>query len=232
MPHVPESDNLGESHTYPADIVHQIFDAMGDFICIHAVELDNHGNVTDCRLEKWNAAYASVRKSALSEGQSMLENYFTPSIALEHANQAWHEGHSAQLFEMNDTMFELYEQPARKTKFGVRWQRAGDYILEVGTDLRNFVSSEIPSMLAGVKQHDPVYELQVCERLRQLNRSDWEILDLVAEGESDAHISQTVFLNLQTVRNRVSRMLKLFDCENRTQLALLVVHHRNNRLDT
>ena len=33
-------------------------------------------------------------------------------------------------------------------------------------------------------------------------------------------IAETVFLGLQTVRNRVSRMLSRFDKENRTQLAL------------
>ena len=58
--------------------------------------------------------------------------------------------------------------------------------------------------------------------LGTLDEFDRAILRLLGTGASDQQISEAVFLNLQTVRNRVSRMLKKFGYENRTQLALFV----------
>ena len=55
-----------------------------------------------------------------------------------------------------------------------------------------------------------------------LDESDRAILRLIGTGASDQQIADAVYLNLQTVRNRVSRMLKKFGHENRTQLALFV----------
>ena len=56
--------------------------------------------------------------------------------------------------------------------------------------------------------------------IRKLDANDRHIARLIAIGYSDKQIAETVFLGLQTVRNRVSRMLSRFDKENRTQLAL------------
>lgn len=56
--------------------------------------------------------------------------------------------------------------------------------------------------------------------LRKLDANDRHIARLIALGYSDKQIAETVYLGLQTVRNRVSRMLSRFDKDNRTQLAL------------
>lgn len=56
--------------------------------------------------------------------------------------------------------------------------------------------------------------------IRGLDANDRHIARLIAQGYSDKQIAETVFLGLQTVRNRVSRLLSRFDKENRTQLAL------------
>ncbi len=56
--------------------------------------------------------------------------------------------------------------------------------------------------------------------LRKLDANDRHIARLIALGYSDKQIAETVYLGLQTVRNRVSRMLSRFNKENRTQLAL------------
>lgn len=48
------------------------------------------------------------------------------------------------------------------------------------------------------------------------------ILVLLARGMSDHEIADEIGLNVQTVRNRVSRLLTLFGMHNRTQLALTV----------
>lgn len=58
--------------------------------------------------------------------------------------------------------------------------------------------------------------------LTSLDSVDRDILRLLGTGATDQQIANAVFLSLQTVRNRVSRLLRTFDRENRTQLALFV----------
>lgn len=57
--------------------------------------------------------------------------------------------------------------------------------------------------------------------LMELDETDREIMRLISLGQSDKQICSHVYLSLQTVRNRVSRLLTRFGKENRTQLALL-----------
>jgi DNA-binding NarL/FixJ family response regulator len=63
--------------------------------------------------------------------------------------------------------------------------------------------------------------------LRKLDANDRHIARLIALGYSDKQIAETVYLGLQTVRNRVSRMLSRFDKENRTQLALFFSEYQS-----
>lgn len=67
--------------------------------------------------------------------------------------------------------------------------------------------------------------------LRKLDANDRHIARLIALGYSDKQIAETVFLGLQTVRNRVSRMLSRFDKENRTQLALFFSEYQSEISD-
>jgi DNA-binding NarL/FixJ family response regulator len=54
-----------------------------------------------------------------------------------------------------------------------------------------------------------------------LDATDRRIAERIAQGWSDKQIAADVYLSLQTVRNRVSRLLSRFDKDNRTQLALM-----------
>ena len=63
--------------------------------------------------------------------------------------------------------------------------------------------------------------------LRKLDASDRHIARLIALGYSDKQIAETVYLGLQTVRNRVSRMLSRFNKDNRTQLALFFSEYQS-----
>lgn len=63
--------------------------------------------------------------------------------------------------------------------------------------------------------------------LRGLDSNDRQIARLIALGYSDKQIAETVYLGLQTVRNRVSRLLSRFDKENRTQLALFFAEYHD-----
>ena len=50
---------------------------------------------------------------------------------------------------------------------------------------------------------------------------DLRILLQLAYGHSNKEISESVFLSLQTVRNRISRLMHVTKAQNRTQLALM-----------
>ena len=54
----------------------------------------------------------------------------------------------------------------------------------------------------------------------QLDETDRKMLELLTRGYTDRQIAGEVYLSLQTVRNRMSRLLQRFHLENRTQLAL------------
>jgi len=51
--------------------------------------------------------------------------------------------------------------------------------------------------------------------------TDRKIIQLIAQGKFDKEISKELFLSLQTIRNRVSRMLTESGARNRTHLAVL-----------
>ena len=67
--------------------------------------------------------------------------------------------------------------------------------------------------------------------IRELDANDRQIAKLISLGYSDNQIAETVFLGLQTVRNRVSRLLSRFDKENRTQLALFFAEYQAEMTD-
>lgn len=67
--------------------------------------------------------------------------------------------------------------------------------------------------------------------LRKLDANDRHIARLIALGYSDKQIAETVYLGLQTVRNRVSRMLSRFNKENRTQLALFFSEYQSELVE-
>ena len=67
--------------------------------------------------------------------------------------------------------------------------------------------------------------------LRKLDANDRHIARLIALGYSDKQIAETVYLGLQTVRNRVSRMLSRFNKDNRTQLARFFSEYQSELAD-
>ena len=61
-------------------------------------------------------------------------------------------------------------------------------------------------------------------RLENLSDSDQRLVSLIAQGLPDRQIAAEMHLSLQTIRNRVSRLLHTFEVANRTQLAFIVNH--------
>ena len=58
--------------------------------------------------------------------------------------------------------------------------------------------------------------------LSRIDATDRKMLELLTRGYTDRQIASEVYLSLQTVRNRMSRLLQKFHLDNRTQLALHV----------
>lgn len=58
--------------------------------------------------------------------------------------------------------------------------------------------------------------------LSRIDATDRKMLELLTRGYTDRQIASEVYLSLQTVRNRMSRLLQRFRLDNRTQLALHV----------
>ncbi|MBU6316399.1 MAG: response regulator transcription factor [Acidobacteria bacterium] len=90
--------------------------------------------------------------------------------------------------------------------------------------------SAVRSAAMGLRTINPVAVRDALARIRtngaelveKLDDTDRRILRLLADGQSDKQIAESVFLSVQTVRNRVSRLLNRFGKENRTQLAVFV----------
>lgn len=88
----------------------------------------------------------------------------------------------------------------------------------------------IRNAAAGLRTFDLVSLRSAAERLAgdghvefmETDDTGRRILVLLARGMSDHEIGEAIGLNVQTVRNRVSRLLHSFGKHNRTQLALTI----------
>lgn len=113
----------------------EIFNDLRDYICVHSVETDGFGDVTDARLRVWNRAYERVRTKPVEAGQSMRDTYFQPQLALDYVNKAWHEGIARQFFELTPATRDRYRPEGAVVVINVLWQRVGEFVVEVGNDL-------------------------------------------------------------------------------------------------
>lgn len=78
------------------------------------------------------------------------------------------------------------------------------------------------TVLAHVTPADPGRRQAAQDRLDTLSRRETEVLDLLAEGLSNAEISARLRSTETTVKTYVSRILAKVGCANRVQAALLV----------
>lgn len=83
---------------------------------------------------------------------------------------------------------------------------------------------------AGIRRIDGVAAREASRRLAQtshhklllLDHVDREIAQLIAQGMTDREIASSVHFGLQTIKNRVSKILQTVGASNRTQLAVMV----------
>ena len=122
-------------------------------------------------------------------------------------------------FESDETFLSAYEAGA------------GAFVIK-STSCDHLISV-IRDLVAGYQLITPEYAEAAKVRIsnRQLNRfeqlsaSDQKLIALIAQGLPDRQIAAEMPLSLQTIRNRVSRLLHLFELTNRTQLALFASQH-------
>ena len=60
----------------------------------------------------------------------------------------------------------------------------------------------------------------------ELTRREFEVLSLIAEGQNNKEIANTLFISEKTVKNHVSNIFKKIDVNDRTQAAIYA--YRNN----
>jgi len=118
----------------PVDVA-QIFQSLGEYIAIHEPVLDQYGTLVDAQLIWWNKGYEAVRVLPVSHLSKISEAYFEPEIAIEYASTAWSSGRVVQLFEFTPEKRIQYRPPGQQVVISVLWERVGNYLVEVGSDL-------------------------------------------------------------------------------------------------
>lgn len=126
----------------PVDVA-QIFESLRDYVAVHEAILDEFGTVVDLHLLWWNQGYQAVRVLPVRVGQSLMATYFEPEVALEYANKAWNSGHAFQLFEFGPEKRDRYRAPGASVVISVNWQRVGNLIVEVGSDLTEYRAMQV-----------------------------------------------------------------------------------------
>lgn len=121
----------------PLDVA-QIFESLRDYVAVQEPIFDEFGTVVDTRLIWWNRGYEAVRVTKVQAGQSMVATYFEPEVALEYVNKAWNTGHAFQLFELTPDKRDRYRPAGVDVAISVDWQRVGNLIVEVGSDLTEY----------------------------------------------------------------------------------------------
>ena len=90
-------------------------------------------------------------------------------------------------------------------------------------DLYGQLRRDIPMQSAILHTHTEQHQL-----LKDLSdATDRKILQRISQGKFDKEISHELFLSLQTIRNRVSRMLTETGARNRTHLAVMFLQENN-----
>lgn len=124
-------------------------------------------------------------------------------------------------FNSDQALVEAYELGARAF---ILKSGSADELIQTVRDVSAGMNLINPVM---VREAAAVLESMGFSAVRNLDNTDRQIALLIAQGQSDKQIAENVFLGLQTVRNRVSRLLTRFEKDNRTQLALFFAENHD-----
>lgn len=99
--------------------------------------------------------------------------------------------------------------------------KSGSSMLLMST-LREVTSGATCIDTSQVHASEQVLEQSGVVALAHLSKNDSDIMHCIARGYTDKEISEALFLNIQTVRNHVSKIMSKLGKTNRTQLAILM----------
>ena len=99
--------------------------------------------------------------------------------------------------------------------------KSGSSMLLMNT-LREVTSGATCIDTSQVHASEQVLEQSGVVALAHLSKNDKDIMHCIARGLTDKEISESLFLNIQTVRNHVSKIMSKLGKTNRTQLAILM----------
>ena len=99
--------------------------------------------------------------------------------------------------------------------------KSGSSMLLMST-LREVTSGATCIDTSQVHASEQVLEQSGIVALARLSKNDKDIMHCIARGFTDKEISEALFLNIQTVRNHVSKIMSKLGKTNRTQLAILM----------
>lgn len=99
--------------------------------------------------------------------------------------------------------------------------KSGSSMLLMST-LREVTSGATCIDTSQVHASEQVLEQSGVVALARLSKNDKDIMHCIARGLTDKEISEALFLNIQTVRNHVSKIMSKLGKTNRTQLAILM----------
>lgn len=131
------------------DDIASILYGLVDIVAVHEPIFDDFGTIVDGELIWWNEAFNGLRSEPVTFRQSMLATYYEPHSAIVHMQNAWDTGKSVQFFEFDSAARNRYVVADRRTAFIIRWQRIGNYVVEVGNDVSECLAMQ--DMLADQK---------------------------------------------------------------------------------
>jgi NarL family two-component system response regulator LiaR len=96
-------------------------------------------------------------------------------------------------------------------------------------NIRDLVLSRpIPDKLIAALRDAPLVKNPRLSHARKLTPALQAVLPLIADGKTDQEIADQLGITLPATKDRVLRLLALYDVDNRTELAMLV---HTNRLE-
>jgi signal transduction histidine kinase len=135
---LPFPDGLASNENMEA-----VLSSMRDYIGMHQLVLDDNNTIVDTELIWWNKGYEQIRVTPVVPRQKMMATYHEPHVALGFVRDAWSEGQTRQIFELNEDTVDRYRAPETLVRIEVTWLRLGDLVLEIGSDLSEMTSLEI-----------------------------------------------------------------------------------------
>jgi len=99
--------------------------------------------------------------------------------------------------------------------------KSGSSLLLLST-LREVTSGSSCLDTSQVQASEQELEQSGVTALAHLSKNDTDIMRCIARGLTDKEISEALYLNIQTVRNHVSKIMSKLGKTNRTQLAILM----------